>query len=145
MLHNDYHRNFQLINNLLSIGMMPLIGWLNNSIAGISSPGPSGTDLTVIRLYVHQIWYQCILIVLFINLIYTFTCPLLWWWYDDDTAWSMFMFLQNLLNLSEIKLPPAPDITFFGKAYSEEIVLHASIKLSADRSAIFLMTGNVLS
>ena len=39
--------------------------------------------------------------------------------YDDDTACSMFRFLQNLLNLSEIKLQPASDIILFGKYYSK--------------------------
>ena len=52
--------------------------------------------------------------------IHTSTCPLLWWWYDDDVACSVFIFLQNCLNLSEMKLPPASDITFFGKHYSEK-------------------------
>ena len=46
-------------------------------------------------------------------------------------------FLQSHLNLSQTKLPPASDIIFFGKPYSENIILHASIKLSADRSSAF--------
>ena len=49
----------------------------------------------------------------------------------------MFRFLQNLLNLSEIKLSPASHIIFFGKTYSEKIILHAIIKLYTDRSSLF--------
>ena len=56
----------------------------------------------------------------------------------------MFRLVQNVLNLSEIKLPPESDIIFFGKMYSEKTILHVSIKLSADKSSIFLMTGNLL-
>ena len=54
------------------------------------------------------------------NFMHTSTCPLLWGWYDDDTACSIFRFWQNLFNLSEIKLPPASDISFLGKPYSEK-------------------------
>ena len=53
-------------------------------------------------------------------------------------------FLQILLNLSEIKLPPASDINFFGKPYSEKLILCVGIGLSAGRSSVFLMTGNLL-
>ena len=49
----------------------------------------------------------------------------------------MFRFLQNLFNLSEIKLPPASDIIFMGKPYSEKIILNANIRLSSDRSSVF--------
>ena len=65
------------------------------------------------------------------NLMNTSAYPFLWWWYDD-VACSMFRFLQNCLNLSETKLLPASDIIFLGKPYSAKIILHASIKLSAD-------------
>ena len=34
-------------------------------------------------------------------------------------------FLQNLLNLYEMKLPSTSDIIFFGKPYSDKMVLHA--------------------
>ena len=47
-------------------------------------------------------------------------------------------FVQNCLNLSESKLPPASDIIFLGKPYSEKIILHASIKLFVERSSVFL-------
>ena len=50
-------------------------------------------------------------------------------------------FLQNCLNLSETKILPAYDIFFLGKNYSEKIVLHINIKLSMDRSSVFLITG----
>ena len=53
----------------------------------------------------------------------------------------MFRLSQNLVNLSETKLLPMSDIMFLDKPYSETIILHASIRLSADRSAVFLMTG----
>ena len=46
-------------------------------------------------------------------------------------------FLQNVLNLSELKSPSAPDIIFLGKPYSEKIILHISIRLFCDRSSSF--------
>ena len=48
--------------------------------------------------------------------------------YGDDMMilLTLFKFWQNLLNLSEIHLPPASDIIFLGKPYSEEIIIHAS-------------------
>ena len=49
------------------------------------------------------------------------------------------------MNLSEINLPPTSDSIFFGKPYSEKkMILHASVRLSADRPSIFLMTGKLL-
>ena len=47
-----------------------------------------------------------LLIVHLFKLMYASTCPLLWWCNDDNTACWMFRILKNLLNLSEIKLPP---------------------------------------
>ena len=71
------------------------------------------------------------------------TCQLLSWWYDDENTCCMFRLQQNILNLSEIKLPPNSNIISFGKPYSEKkMILHVSIKLSADTFSIFLMTGN---
>ena len=78
------------------------------------------------------------------NLMHASTCLLLWWWYDDDVACLMFQILKNYVNLSETKLPPVSDIIFLGKLYSKKIILHVSIKLSADRSSVFLTTGNLL-
>ena len=84
-------------------------------------PGPSGADLIcnkgicmLDKVSMHD------LIVCFVNMMHVSTCPLLWSWYDGDTVCSMFRFLQNLLNLSEIKLSPASDIIFLGKPYSEK-------------------------
>ena len=54
------------------------------------------------------------------SFIHNSTCPLLLWWYDDDVACSMFISLQDCLNLSEIKLPPSSNIIFFSKPYSEK-------------------------
>ena len=34
--------------------------------------------------------------------------------------------------LSDIKLSPASDFIYFGNPYSEKIILHASVRLSAD-------------
>ena len=77
------------------------------------------------------------LIVYFMNVMHASTCSLLWWWYDDDVACSMFRILHNCLNISETKLLPVSDIIFFGKPYSEKIILHAYIKLSTERSLPF--------
>ena len=52
----------------------------------------------------------------------------------------MFRLLQNVLNLSETKLPPESDIIFVGNPYSATIILHVSTKLSADKSSVFLIT-----
>ena len=58
----------------------------------------------------------------------------------------MFRFLQNLLNLPEIKLLPLSDIIFLGKPLlRKKTILHVSIRLTADRFSVFLMTGNLLS
>ena len=131
--------------NQLIIGMMPLIEWLNNSFAGLCNPGPCRIDLICDKaICISDLISIHFVIVSFINLMHASTCPLLWWWYDNGTACSMFMPWQNLLNSSEIKLPPASGIIFFGKLYSEKIILYARIRLSADRSSIFLMTGNLL-
>ena len=71
------------------------------------------------------------------NFIHVSTCLLLWWWHDD-VACSMFIFLQNCLILSEMKLPPTSNIIFFGKQYSgKKIIMHASIMVSVDTSSAF--------
>ena len=36
-----------------------------------------------------------------------------------------------------MKLPPASDIIVLGNMHSENIILHASIRLSTDRSSVF--------
>ena len=77
------------------------------------------------------------------NFIHASICPFLWGWYDDDVACFMFIFLQNCLNLSEQKLPPASDIIFFSKPYSKKIILNSSIKLSADRSSVFIYNPKI--
>ena len=59
-------------------------------------------------------------------------------------ACSMFRLLQKVLNLSETKLPLESDIIFSGSPYSAKIILHINIWLSADRSSVFLMIGNLL-
>ena len=56
----------------------------------------------------------------------------------------MFRLLQNVLNLSGAKLPPESDIIFFGSANYAKIILHVSIRLSADKYSIFLMTEILL-
>ena len=71
-------------------------------------------------------------------------CPLFWWWYDEDTACSMFQLLQKFLNFSEIKLPPASDITLLGMSYSDKTTLNADIKLSADSPFIFFTNWDLL-
>ena len=101
-----------------------------------------GLFLSVTKLHVYLVLFQYIFIVHVMNFIHTFTYPLLWWWYDDNIACFMFIFLQNCLTLPKIKLPPVSDIIFFGKPYSDKIIVHATTKLSADRSSAFLI-GNL--
>ena len=48
----------------------------------------------------------------------------------------MFRLLQNVLNLSEIKLPPESDIVYVIHHFlKKKMILHISIKLSADKSS----------
>ena len=83
-------------------------------------------------------------VVTFTNFIHASTCPLLWWWYDDENVYSMFRLLQNILNLSEMKLLAESDVIFYGSPYSAKIILHVSSRLSADMPSVFLMMGNLL-
>ena len=63
----------------------------------------------------------------------------------------MFMLMQKVLNLSEIKLSSQSNIIFFGSPYSAKITLNISIRLSADKPSVFfflffffLIIGNLL-
>ena len=58
----------------------------------------------------------------------------------------MFRHLQNVLNFSEVKLSPQFYIIFFCKPHSEKkkTILHVIINLSAVKSSMFLITGNLL-
>ena len=50
---------------------------------------------------------------------------------------SVFRFLQNSQNISETKLPLAPDISFFSNPYSEKMTLYASIKWPFDKLCVW--------
>ena len=50
---------------------MPLIGWLNNTVARLGSPVPVESLVSAIGLYVDHLWYQNISLV-------CATYPLLW-------------------------------------------------------------------
>ena len=43
-----------------------------------------------------------------------------------------------------MKLLPASDIIFMGNLYSEEMMIHATISLSADKLSVFKMPGNLV-
>ena len=45
MPHNVYHCYLYQLIGLLIVGMIPLIWWLNNSVAGLGISGPYGVDL----------------------------------------------------------------------------------------------------
>ena len=49
-------------------------------------------------------------------------------------------FLQNVLNICEIKSPPTFDIIFFGNPFSEKKYFTCHLRLLAGRSSVFLMT-----
>ena len=65
----------------------------------------------------------------------------------------MFRLLWNVLNLSEIKLLPESYIIFFDKSYSGKMILHVSIRPSADvfhlhdyrKLAVIIYNTNVVS
>ena len=123
---------------LLIIGIMPLIGQLNNMVTGLGKPGPNGVICICKRAMCGSaLESRHFFSVSFTNFIHASTCPLLWWWYNEKYACSMFRLLQNVLNLSEMKLPPESDIIFFGSPYSAKITLHDSIRSSADKSSVF--------
>ena len=42
---------------------MPLIGWLNNIVAGLEIPHHCGVIIYAIGLYVDHLWYQIIFLV----------------------------------------------------------------------------------
>ena len=68
----------ELIGSLLSIGMIPLFGQLNNSVAGLGSPSPSGTAL-ICNKAIHES-----------DLVSKhFDCPL----YKSDTHFHLFIAL----------------------------------------------------
>ena len=132
-------------SDLSIIGIMPLIGRLNSIVAGVGSPCPSGVvhfcNMAMCESLVES---KCFFSVGFINFMQASTCPLLWWWYGDKNACSMFRLFQKVLNLSETKLLPESDIIFLGIPYSAKIILHVNIRLSADRSLVFLLIENLL-
>ena len=53
----------------------------------------------------------------------------------------MLRLLQNILNFSDTKLPPASDITLLGIPYYAVTILNVDIRLSADKLSIFLPPG----
>ena len=106
--------------------------FIDSSVAGQGSFGPSRVDLIYNRaICLSDLLSKYFLTFYLKNLVHVSTCLLLWWWHDDDAACSVFRFLQNVLNLYEIKLPPVSDIIFLVKWNSEKIILHTSTRLSA--------------
>ena len=124
---------------------MPLIRWLNSIIAGLGSPCPSRVVCTcnspICRSLLESKHVFC---VCFIKFIHASTSIALMVKDDDENACSMIRLLQKVLNLSETKLPPKSDIIFSGTLYSAKMILHVDVRLSYDRSSIFLMIGNLL-
>ena len=55
----------------------------------------------------------------------------------------MLRLLQKVLNLSEMKLLPESDIILFGTPYSVKMILQINIRLTADRSLVFLTIRNL--
>ena len=59
--------------------MIPLIGQLNNSVAGLGWPNPSGVDLICKKAICgSDVVSKYLLSVDFISLNHASTCPLLW-------------------------------------------------------------------
>ena len=67
-----------------------------------------------------------------------------WWWYDEVKAWSIFNYLQNCLNQSDIKFVPVSEIIFFGSPNSVGTILAALIRSSANKPPAFFMIGNLM-
>ena len=92
---------------------MPMIGWSNNIVAGMGSPGLSRVILICNRAICGSpLESKHFLSVHFTTFIHASTCQLLWWSYDDENACPVLRLLQKVLNLSEVKLPPESDIIF---------------------------------
>ena len=112
------------IGSLLITGIMPLIGWLHSSNAGLGNPCPSGIvhicNSAICRSLLESLKH--FFSVHTINFIHASTYPLLCWQYDDKNACSMFRLLPKVLNLSKIILPPESDIIFLGTPYSAKMI-----------------------
>ena len=109
---------FIFTGGLLSISMMPHIGWLNSTVAGLGNH-PGGADLICNKatcglallntFWVFALWVECMLLhihhLMLVGWLYCFLC---------------IPFLENSLEVSEIKLPPACGSIFLVNPYSEK-------------------------
>ena len=71
--------------------------------------------------------------VLLTNFMYTSTQPSFWWWYNDIIVCWMFILLQNLLNVLDIKYVLISEINVFQTPYSVKIRLVICTRSCADK------------
>ena len=64
------------------------------------------------------------------NLIHASLCSLVWWLYGNDTAGLMLSFMQESLNICEIKFVSVSEMILLGSQYSEKIILHVLLGCS---------------
>ena len=134
-----------LISGLSIIGIIPLIGQVNSNVAGLERPCPGGVDFICSRAMCMSLpESKHFFMVHFMNFMQASTHPLLWQWYNDNTACSIFRFLQIIFALFWNKIATSIWHYPLGMPYSENTTLNADIKLSADNPFIFLTIGNLL-
>ena len=108
-----------MIGTLLTFGIRHLMVLLNSNISGLVISSLMGVYLTCIKArFMSLLAALYFFIVHVMDLKHALTCLFLWYGYDDNIARPVFEFLQNLFNVSEMKLVLVLDIIFFGNPYS---------------------------
>ena len=81
---------------------------------------------------------------LFTNKMDGCACLLLCCLYYDDMACYLLSILQKFLNFYEIKVIPTTETTLLGSFYSENIIMHIFVRLSALNPSTCLTYINLL-
>ena len=100
--------------------------------------------ISAVKLNVYPYCVKAFLMVHLANFICASTCSLLWWWYDDVIVCWMFIFLQNSLNVLDVKFVLTSETVLFGSPYSAKMSIVVCIRSSADRPFTFFTIGNLL-
>ena len=106
--------------------------------------GPIGVDCRSSRSLIDLPASWVVLRVVYRVLTYLLMNQLDWGKCGDEVVWSMGCHCRNCVISSDAKSLPESNIILLGIPYSAKIALHVNIRLSADRSSVFLMIGNLL-